>query len=396
MNDRVAPGQKWRGAYCPRERSWGQQLLFGKRTNTRSNRGCQRRLIDECVIHEYWRRSEWVRQACARVGDRRATIADPGGGQNHLELTENGAFAIVSKRLEWLHYPRTAPCIIENAMSETESLVHSQSLAASDSGELIALPRIEAKWEWMSFFVRRLKPAEMYRASSEHEESAFVLLGGTCTADWGEGAKKVGQRKNVFDGLPYTLYLPAGRSVTFRAETYCEIAECRVPSTARLEPRLITPSEVASSLRGGGNVSRQIVDIISPSFPADKLMVIEVYTPGGNWSSYPPHKHDVHNPPAEVDLDEIYYYRIQQPEGFAFQHLYSNDGKKECTVKARDGDVVLVRSGYHPVVAGPGYDVYYLNFLAGSARALAVTEDSRHVWIRSTWKQMDPRLPLVK
>ena len=223
-----------------------------------------------------------------------------------------------------------------------------------------------------------------------------MLLGGTCTADWGKGAKKIGQRKNVFDGLPYTLYLSAGGSVTFSAETYCEIAECRVPSAARFEPRLITPSEVASSLRGGGNVSRQIVDIISPSFPADKLMVIEVYTPGGNWSSYPPHKHDVHNPPAEVDLDEIYYYRIQQPEGFAFQHLYSNDGKKECTVKARDGDVVLVRSGYHPVVAGPGYDVYYLNFLAGSARALAVTEDSRHVWIRSTWKQMDPRLPLVK
>lgn len=281
-------------------------------------------------------------------------------------------------------------------MSETENLVHSRSLPASKSGELIALPRANANWEWMSFFVRRLRPGDIYSASLEHEEAAFVLLGGTCTADWGKRAQKIGQRKNVFDGLPYTLYLPAGLGVTFTAETDCEIAECRVPSTARLEPRLITPNEVASSLRGGGNVSRQIVDIIPPSFPADKLMVIEVYTPGGNWSSYPPHKHDVHNPPGEVDLDEIYYYRIQQPEGFAFQHLYSNDGGKESTLKARDGDVVLVRSGYHPVVAGPGYDVYYLNFLAGSARALAVTEDSRHIWIRSTWKQMDPRLPLVK
>src|SRR5208282_6672992 len=105
--------------------------------------------------------------------------------------------------------------------------------------------------------------------------------------------------------------------------------------------------------------------VITPSFPADKLMVIEVYTPGGNWSSYPPHKHDVHNPPAEVDLDEIYYYRIRQEEGFAFQHLYSPENSGERPLRTRDGDVVLVRSGYHPVVAGPGYDVYYLNCLAG-------------------------------
>jgi 5-deoxy-glucuronate isomerase len=97
-----------------------------------------------------------------------------------------------------------------------------------------------------------------------------------------------------------------------------------------------------------------------------------------------------------VDLDEIYYYRIRQPEGFAFQHLYSGENAGERTLKTRDGDAVLVHSGYHPVVAGPGYDVYYLNFLAGTSRALAVTEDPQHVWIRSTWKDMDSRLPLVK
>jgi 5-deoxy-glucuronate isomerase len=248
----------------------------------------------------------------------------------------------------------------------------------------------------MSLFVRRLQPADVFRTRTEHEEAAFVLLGGTCLADWGRGAKRIGKRKNVFDGFPFTLYLPAGNEVTFTAETACEIAECRVPSNARLEPRLITPSDVVSSLRGGGNVSRQIVDVITPAFPADKLMVIEVYTPGGNWSSYPPHKHDVHNPPAEVDLDEIYYYRIRQPEGFAFQHLYSGESSGERTLKTRDGDAVLVHSGFHPVVAGPGYDVYYLNFLAGSSRALAVTEDPQHVWIRSTWKDLDSRLPLVK
>ena len=130
--------------------------------------------------------------------------------------------------------------------------------------------------------------------------------------------------------------------------------------------------------------------------PADKLIVIEVYTPGGNWSSYPPHKHDVHDPPREVDLDEIYYYRMKQPEAFALQHMYAGKVKSNQTVLTREGDAVLVHSGYHPVVAGPGYDVYYLNFLAGTSRTMSITEDQQHVWIRSTWKDIDPRLPLVK
>src|SRR5271170_5449237 len=281
-------------------------------------------------------------------------------------------------------------------LSETSFLVHSVNLAERAAGELLSLPRQQAGWERMSLFVRRLQPGDVFRARTDHEEGAFVLLGGSCQVDWGQGPTRMGKRKNVFDGLPYALYLPTGNQAVFTAETTCEIAECRAPSDARLEPKLITPGETVSSLRGGGNASRQIIDVITPSFPADKLMVIEVYTPGGNWSSYPPHKHDVHNPPAEVDLDEIYYYRIRQPEGFALQHLYAGQYAGEQTLKARDGDCVLVHNGYHPVVAGPGYDVYYLNFLAGSARALAVTEDREHVWIRSSWKDTDPGLPLVK
>lgn len=243
----------------------------------------------------------------------------------------------------------------------------------------------------------RLNPDETYSAATRGEEAAFVFLGGRCTVDWGEGSRSIGQRKNVFDGFPYCVYLPTGHSVTFKAETTCEIAECRVPSVAKLQAKLITPKDVVSSLRGGGNASRQIVDIIRPDFPADKLVVIEVYTPGGNWSSVPPHKHDVHNPPVEVDLDEIYYYRIDRPrEGFALQRLYSPDLSSDVTIRAQDGDAVLVRSGFHPVVAGPGYNVYYLNFLAGSSRTLAVTEDPNHVWLKSTWKNLDSRLPMVR
>ncbi len=280
-------------------------------------------------------------------------------------------------------------------MNEKTYLAHSVDLPPQQAGELLHLPREKAAWEWMSFFVRRLQPRDVFQTRTQDEEAAFVILGGTCVADWGQGPVQLGKRKTVFDGLPYTLYLPTQCELSLRAETTCEIAECRVPSQARLEPKVITPGDVASSLRGGGNASRQIVDVIAPAFPADKLMVIEVYTPGGNWSSYPPHKHDVHNPPAEVDLDEIYYYRIQSG-GFALQRLYGGEHASERTFTALDGDVVLVHSGYHSVVAGPGYDVYYLNFLAGSARALAVTEDQQHAWIRSTWNGTDPRLPLVR
>jgi 5-deoxy-glucuronate isomerase len=282
-------------------------------------------------------------------------------------------------------------------MSSRPFVVHSRSLPEGQSGELLRFTRESVQWEWMSMSARRLNPGEAYRTTTNGEEAALVILGGECSANWGTGDQSIGKRKNVFEGFPYCLYLPHGHAVQFKAETACEIAECRVPSTAKLEPRLIVPQDVASSLRGGGNASRQIVDIIKPEFPADRLVVIEVYTPGGNWSSFPPHKHDVHNPPVEVDLDEIYYYRIDRPrEGFALQRLYSPDKSQDFTVRAEDGDAVLVRSGFHPVVAGPGYNVYYLNFLAGTSRTLAVTEDPNHVWLKSTWKEVDPRLPLVR
>jgi 5-deoxy-glucuronate isomerase len=223
-----------------------------------------------------------------------------------------------------------------------------------------------------------------------------VLLGGRCTVDWGSGPKPVGERADVFDGLPYALYLPAGSGARIKAETECELAVCSVPSSARLEPRLVTPKDVTVSLRGGGNASRQIVDVMRPDFPADKLIVVEVYTPAGNWSSFPPHKHDVHAPPGEVDLDEIYYYRMRQPAAYAHQRLYTKDGRRDVTLTLHDGDLVMVRDGYHPVVAGHGYDIYYLNCLAGSARSLANTEDDDHTWVRSTWKDVDARLPMVR
>jgi 5-deoxy-glucuronate isomerase len=281
-------------------------------------------------------------------------------------------------------------------MEITDNLIHSRSVPPGQSGELIQFSRQGVHWGWMSFSVRRLVPGESWERHHPGEETACVLLSGTCAVEWNKQREEIGKRRTVFDGLPYALYLAPGDRARFTAISTCEIAECHVPSQSQLPSRLVTPVDVSVSLRGGGNASRQIVDIMSPDFPADRLIAIEVYTPGGNWSSYPPHKHDVHNPPAEVDLDEIYYYRMNRPGAFAHQRLYRADGSRDSIVTARDGDVVLVRDGYHPVVAGPGYDVYYLNFLAGSARALTVTEDPSHVWIRSAWGKMDDRLPLIR
>jgi 5-deoxy-glucuronate isomerase len=121
---------------------------------------------------------------------------------------------------------------------------------------------------------------------------------------------------------------------------------------------------------------------------------VEVFTPSGNWSSYPPHKHDVHAMPGEADLEEIYYYRIDKPEGYAIQKVYNDDRTLDETLTVHDGELVLIPEGYHPVVAPPGYNVYYLNVLAGSARSMAATDDPAYGWVRDTWtlQPQDKRL----
>ena len=279
---------------------------------------------------------------------------------------------------------------------QQESVVRARNLPPDQAGEMVGFTRRASRMGVDEFCGNPVAAGAGIGATHQGRGNGSRIAGRTLHCELGCWANNaIGARANVFDGLPYAIYLPADNQATVKAETVCEIAECRVPSKAKLEPRLVTPKDVESSLRGGENASRQIVDVIPPSFPADKLVVVEVYTPGGNWSSYPPHKHDVDQPPVEVDLDEIYYYRMKNGRGFALQNLYRSDRSRESLVKVNDGDVVLVRDGYHPVVAGPGYDTYYLNFLAGTARTMTVTEDPEHVWLRSTWKQTDPRLPLV-
>jgi 5-deoxy-glucuronate isomerase len=179
------------------------------------------------------------------------------------------------------------------------------------------------------------------------------------------------------------------------ADTDCDLAFCYCRAEERHPARLVTPDEVRVEIRGGGNATRQIHHMLTPEFPAHRLLVVEVFTPAGNWSSYPPHKHDVHNPPGEVDLEEIYYYRLDRPEGYAIQKVYTADRRIDQTLSVRDGELVLIPEGYHPVVAAHGYNVYYLNALAGSAHSMAASDDPDYAWVRGAWREQDPRLPMV-
>jgi 5-deoxy-glucuronate isomerase len=252
-------------------------------------------------------------------------------------------------------------------------------------------------FEFLSFEARKLEPGHRYSGETRARELAIVVLGGICSVSSSRGQwQHFGKRATVFDGLPHTLYLPVNTTFEVIADTDCDLAFCYCRAEQEHPPCLVTPDDVAIEIRGGGNATRQINSMLPPSFPAHRLIVVEVFTPAGSWSSFPPHKHDVHNPPGEVDLEEIYYYRIDRPEGFAVQKVYTGDGRIDETLTVRDGELVLVPEGYHPVVAAHGYNVYYLNALAGSARSLAASDDPDYAWVRGTWREQDPRLPMVK
>src|SRR5579883_1853033 len=227
-------------------------------------------------------------------------------------------------------------------------------------------------FEYLEFSVHALKAGDRYSENSGNRELCIVVLGGKCSFESG-GIRweQIGRRAHVFDGLPYAIYVPIATQFSITADSDCELAFCYCRAERPFSARLITPADVEVEIRGGGNATRQINHILKPEFEADRLLIVEVFTPAGNWSSYPPHKHDVHNPPGEVDLEEIYYYKIDKPEGYAIQRVYTKNRSLDETLTVRDGELVLIPEGYHPVVAAHGYNVYYLNALAGSARSMA-------------------------
>jgi len=268
--------------------------------------------------------------------------------------------------------------------------------------EYVQITPRAAGWDYLNFAARQMSRGKMWHFETHENELALVILGGTCeiTSNVGKWTE-VGKRLNVFSGMPYTLYLPPQTRFTVEARSeHLDIAYGWCAAKETHPARLVKPSEVEVEIRGGGNVTRQINKMIPPGFPSSRLVVVEVYTPSGNWSSYPPHKHDEHivdnaGNLLEADLEEVYFYKLDRPEGFAYQRIYTPNRKIDELLMARDSHLVLSPQGYHPVVAAPGYNCYYLNMLAGSAQSLAATDDPDYAWVKETWTEKDPRVPLV-
>ncbi len=265
-----------------------------------------------------------------------------------------------------------------------------------------------AGWDTIHFQSRRLAKGSSWKFATQENELVLVVLGGRLDVELERGRwQNLGERKNVFDGLPSALFLPRQTKFQVTAQTDSEFAVAWTASEGDFAPRRMDPGEGKVEIRGGGHATRQINDIIPPGFPCARLVVVEVYTPGGNWSSYPPHKHDVHRLGTngsliEADLDEIYYYKIDRPEGYALQRVYTGPDSPlqkaghpiDAALVAHNDDVVLVPEGYHPVSSPVGYTTYYLNVLVGSAQSLTAVDDPQFAWVKDTFQKFDPRVPV--
>jgi 5-deoxy-glucuronate isomerase len=254
-----------------------------------------------------------------------------------------------------------------------------------NSQEIVSVTPQSAGWRYVSFSAYQLAPGESLTLSDDANELCAVILSGKVSAktgalEWTE----IGGRESVFeDAAPYAVYVPPRTKLTITAKTGAELAVAGSPAKGELPARLIEPAAMRRSARGKGANTRYVCDILPQDQPAESLLVVEVKTPSGNSSSYPPHKHDVDNIPAESLLEETYYHRIDPPQGFVFQRVYSDSRDIDESMAVEDRDVVLVPRGYHPVVVPCGYQSYYFNVMAGPKRVWHFHNDPAHEWILS-------------
>lgn len=254
---------------------------------------------------------------------------------------------------------------------------------ADERGNVLTITPETAGWTYVGFEVFKLSAGESLREQTGDREICLVLLSGRANVATAElKLTEIGRRMSVFEKTPpYSVYVPSDDTYELTALTDVELAVCSAPGKAGHKARLIAPEDVGVEIRGYGNIERQVHNILPESEPADSLLVVEVFTPNGHWSSYPPHKHDEDNLPHESYLEETYYHRVSPEAGFAVQRVYTDDRSLDETMIIKNGDAVLVPKGYHPVSAPPGYDVYYLNVMAGPERTWKFHNDPVHEWL---------------
>lgn len=249
-------------------------------------------------------------------------------------------------------------------------------------GCILSVTPESAGWTYVGFAVHQLAAGNSINKSEPGRETCLVVLSGTVSvAVAGLVFENVGERDSVFSGPPAAVYVPAGETFSVTALNNAEFALCTAPGEGGFEPRFIAPGSIKQEFRGKGANARQVQDILPAQHPAHSLLVVEVITPAGNWSSYPPHKHDADALPTESALEETYYHRISPAQGFAFQRVYTDDRSIDETMSVEDGDCVMVPKGYHPVGAPYGYDLYYLNVMAGPKRQWVFKNDPVHEWM---------------
>lgn len=251
------------------------------------------------------------------------------------------------------------------------------------NGRVQHITPASANWQYVGFDVYRLKAGDSVRLPTENTEVCVVLLTGKANvATRKENWENIGERMTVFrQDPPYAAYVPPQDDVTVTARTDLEFSVSRAPAEGKYPARLIRPEELGYITRGEGTNERRVCNILFNDIPAEKLLVVEVFTPNGNWSSYPPHKHDTDNQPEETQLEETYYHKINPEQGFAFQRVYNDDRSLDETITVEDRGVVMVPEGYHPVGAPHGYDLYYLNTMAGPRRTWIFNNDPAHAWM---------------
>ncbi|TYR34053.1 5-deoxy-glucuronate isomerase [Mesorhizobium microcysteis] len=256
------------------------------------------------------------------------------------------------------------------------------------SGRVIAVTPESAGWTYVGFELFRLAPGETVEAVTGGREACLVFVTGKGEASVaGEDFGTLGDRMSPFEGKPWSLYVPQESRWSITATTPLELAVCTAPGLGgKLPPRVIAPDMLGQEVRGKGTNTRHVTNILPEGEPADSLLVVEVITPGGHTSSYPPHKHDRDDLPRESHLEETYYHRLDPQQGFAFQRVYTDaddHGVRELdeVMAVEDGDVVLVPKGYHPCAACHGYDLYYLNVMAGPQRTWKFHNAPEHEWL---------------
>jgi 5-deoxy-glucuronate isomerase len=256
-------------------------------------------------------------------------------------------------------------------------------------GRIIHISPKSADWSYVGFDLYRLAQAENLKMAASKREICLVLVTGVARVSVdGVDLGRLGERMSPFEGKPWAVYVPAGSQWNIVAETALELAICSAPGDGKKRAALvINPQTLNQEVRGKGTNTRYATNILHEGDQiAASLLVVEAITPGGHTSSYPPHKHDTDNLPHESALEETYYHRFNPPQGFAFQRVFTDadaNGKRTIdeVMVIENGDAVMVPQGYHPCATCHGYDLYYLNVMAGPKRTWKIHNAIEHEWI---------------